>query len=86
MSALKTMFYSPADFASMDNPASMALTDRMNGIFAALEIPPDIFHCKLMNLPLVSMLKKTIKGSSYLSWPFAFRYLKEQFPTFLCCV
>jgi hypothetical protein len=41
----------------------MALTDRMNGIFAALEIPPDKFTARLMNLPLVSMLKRTIKGS-----------------------
>ena len=43
MIALKTMFYSPSDFASMDSPASMAMTDRMNGIFAALEIPPEKF-------------------------------------------
>jgi len=81
MIALKTMFYSPSDFASMDNPASMALTDRMNGIFCALEIAPEAF-AKAYDLPIGEHVEKNYKGLSYLSWPFAFRYLKEQFPTF----
>jgi hypothetical protein len=81
MIALKTMFYNPADFASMDNPASMALTDRMNGIFAALEIPPDKFTAAY-ELAIGEHVEKNYKGLSYLSWPFAFRHLKEQFPTF----
>jgi hypothetical protein len=62
MIALKTMFYNPSDFASMDNPASMAMTDRMNGIFAALEIPPRNLPLP-MNLPLVSTLRRITKGS-----------------------
>jgi hypothetical protein len=81
MIALKTMFYNPADFASMDSPASMALTDRMNGIFAALEISPDKFTAAY-ELPIGEHVEKNYKGLSYLSWPFAFRHLKEQFPTF----
>jgi len=81
MIALKTMFYNPADFASMDNPASMALTDRMNGIFAALEIPPEKFTAAY-ELAIGEHVEKNYKGLSYLSWPFAFRHLKEQFPTF----
>ena len=81
MIALKTMFYSPSDFASMDNPASMAMTDRMNGIFAALEIPPEKFTAAY-ELAIGEHVEKNYKGLSYLSWPFAFRHLKEQFPTF----
>ena len=81
MIALKTMFYSPSDFDSMDNPASMAMTDRMNGIFAALEIPPEKFTTAY-ELAIGEHVEKNYKGLSYLSWPFAFRYLKEQFPTF----
>jgi len=75
------MLYSPSDFASMDNPASMALTDRMNGIFAALEIPPEKFTAAY-ELAIGEHVEKNYKGLSYLSWPFAFRHLKEQFPTF----
>jgi hypothetical protein len=75
MIALKTMFYSPADFASMDSPASMALTDRMNGLFAPLEISPESFS-QAYELPIGEHVEKNYKGLSYLSWPFAFRYLK----------
>jgi hypothetical protein len=75
------MLYSPSDFASMDNPASMAMTDRMNGIFAALEIPPEKFTAAY-ELAIGEHVEKNYKGLSYLSWPFAFRHLKEQFPTF----
>jgi hypothetical protein len=80
MIALKTMFYNPADFASMDSPASMALTDRMNGLFAPLEISPESFS-QAYELPIGEHVEKNYKGLSYLSWPFAFRYLKSQFPT-----
>lgn len=66
---------------SMDNPASMAMTDRMNGIFAALEIPPEKFTAAY-ELAIGEHVEKNYKGLSYLSWPFAFRHLKEQFPTF----
>ena len=81
MIALKTMLYSPSDLASMDSPASMAMTDRMNGIFAALEIPPEKFTAAY-ELAIGEHVEKNYKGLSYLSWPFAFRHLKEQFPTF----
>ena len=81
MIALKTMFDSPSDFPSMDSPASMAMTDRMNGIFAALEIPPEKFTAAY-ELAIGEHVEKNYKGLSYLSWPFAFRHLKEQFPTF----
>jgi len=80
MIALKTMFYNPADFASMDTPASMAMTDRMNGIFAPLEISPESFS-QAYDLPIGEHVEKNYKGLSYLSWPFAFRYLKSQFPS-----
>jgi hypothetical protein len=65
----------------MDNPASMAMTDRMNGIFAALEIPPEKFTAAY-ELAIGEHVEKNYKGLLYLSWPFAFRHLKEQFPTF----
>lgn len=61
MIALKTMFYNPSDFASMDNPASMAMTDRMNGIFAALEIPLKNLPL-LMSLQLASTLRRTTRA------------------------
>jgi hypothetical protein len=79
MIAAKTLFYNPADF-SMDSPASMAMTDRMNGIFSPLEISPEAFT-KAYELPIGEHVEKNYKGLSYLSWPFAFRYLKEQFPS-----
>jgi hypothetical protein len=81
MNASKITLYSPSDFASMDSPASMAMTDRMNGIFAALEIPPEKFTAAY-ELAIGEHVEKNYKGLSYLSWPFAFRHLKEQFPTF----
>lgn len=62
MIALKTMLYSPSDFASMDNPASMAMTDRMNGIFAALEIPPEKFTAAY-ELAIGEHVKRITKGS-----------------------
>ena len=68
------------NFASMDTPASLAMTDRMNGLFAPLEISPAAFTAAY-ELPIGEHVEKNYKGLSYLSWPFAFRYLKEQFPT-----
>jgi hypothetical protein len=53
----------------------------MNGIFAALEIPPEKFTAAY-ELAIGEHVEKNYKGLSYLSWPFAFRHLKEQFPTF----
>jgi len=79
MIASKTLFYNPADFP-LDSPASMAMTDRMNGIFTPLEISPEAFT-KAYELPIGEHVEKNYKGLSYLSWPFAFRYLKEQFPS-----
>jgi len=72
MNASKITLYSPSDFASMDSPASMAMTDRMNGIFAALEIPPEKFTAAY-ELAIGEHVEKNYKGLSYLSWPFAFR-------------
>lgn len=80
MIAMKTMLYNPADFASMDTPSSLAMTDRMNGVFSPLEISPEAFT-KAYELAIGEHVEKNYKGLSYLSWPFAFRYLKEQFPT-----
>jgi hypothetical protein len=68
------------DFSSMDTPASLAMADRMNGLFAPLEISPAAFTTAY-ELPIGEHVEKNYKGLSYLSWPFAFRYLKEQFPT-----
>jgi hypothetical protein len=46
-----------------------------------LEISPEAFT-KAYELPIGEHVEKNYKGLSYLSWPFAFRYLKEQFPGF----
>ena len=64
----------------LNSPASLALSDRMNGLFAPLEITPEQFTTAY-ELPIGEHVEKNYKGLSYLSWPFAFRYLKEQFPT-----
>ena len=69
------------DFSSMDTPASLAMADRMNGVFAPLEISPAAFQ-EAYDLPIGEHVEKNYKGLSYLSWPFAFRYLKSQFPSF----
>ena len=64
----------------LTSPASLALSDRMNGLFSPLEITPEQFKTAY-ELPIGEHVEKNYKGLSYLSWPFAFRYLKEQFPT-----
>ena len=63
----------------MDTPASLAMADRMNGIFTPLEISAEAFIAAY-DLPIGEHVEKNYKGLSYLSWPFAFRYLKTQFP------
>lgn len=72
--------YRPEDF-SMDQASSTMMTERHLGIFSPLEISPDAFT-KAYELPIGEHVEKNYKGLSYLSWPFAFRYLKEQFPGF----
>jgi len=63
----------------MDTPASLALADRMNGLFSPLTITAEQF-LKAYDLPIGEHVEKNYKGLSYLSWPFAFRYLKQEFP------
>jgi hypothetical protein len=57
------------------------MTERNLGIFQPLEIKPDEFT-KAYELAIGEHVEKNYKGLSYLSWPFAFRYLKECFPSF----
>ena len=75
--------YNPADFAPMTLPVTAVnealLTERMLGHFSPLEISPEAFK-KAYELPIGDHVEKNYKGLSYLSWPFAFRYLNEQFP------
>ena len=66
---------------SMDSPASLAMADRMNGLFAPLSISADKF-AEAYDLAIGEHVDKNYKGLSYLSWPFAFRYLKQQFPAY----
>ena len=74
--------YSPDDF-TMTLPVTAAtehlLTERRLGIFSPLEISAKQFAAAY-ELPIGEHVEKNYKGLSYLSWPFAFRYLKEQFP------
>jgi len=72
-----TMIALPA--FQMDTPASLALADRMNGLFSPLTITAEQF-LKAYDLPIGEHVEKNYKGLSYLSWPFAFRYLKQEFP------
>ena len=64
----------------MQSPAAASMSDRMNGLFSPLEISPAAF-ATAYELAIGKHVEKNYKGLSYLSWPFAFRYLKEQFPT-----
>ena len=75
------MLYSPSDFSSMD-PAQQAAMDRYNGIFSPLEISAEAFKAAYDTPDIGPHIEKDYKGLSYLSWPFAYRYLKEHFPTY----
>jgi len=75
------MLYSPSDFSSMD-PAQQAAMDRYNGIFSPLEISAEAFKAAYDTPDIAPHIEKDYKGLSYLSWPFAYRYLKEHFPTY----
>jgi hypothetical protein len=75
-----TMIALPAfQMDSLSSPASLALADRMNGLFSPLTITAEQF-LKAYDLPIGEHVEKNYKGLSYLSWPFAFRYLKQEFP------
>ena len=64
---------------SLASVADTMLTERHLGIFSPLEISAADFT-KAYELPIGDHVEKNYKGLSYLSWPFAFRYLKEHFP------
>ena len=55
------------------------LADRMNGIFTPLEISSEQFRKAYDTSEIGPHIEKDYKGLSYLSWPFAYRYLKEHF-------
>lgn len=72
--------YDPSLLNLMDTSANQqALVDRYNGVFSPLEISAEEFN-KAYELPIGDFVEKNYKGLSYLSWPFAFRYLKAHFP------
>jgi hypothetical protein len=72
--------YSPEDFSAMTDLSQTMLTERSLGLFQPLEISPEAFT-NAYELAIGEHVEKNYKGLSYLSWPFAFRYLKEQFPS-----
>ena len=74
-----TLLYRPEDF-SMNEASTTMMTERQLGIFSPLEVSPEAF-AKAYELPIGEHVEKNYKGLSYLSWPFAFRYLKDQFPS-----
>ena len=73
--------YSPSDFSQMDDFSKQAMMDRYNGVFAPLEITAGEFKKAYDTPDIGPHIEKDYKGLSYLSWPFAYRYLKEHFPT-----
>lgn len=73
--------YSPEDFSSMDPTSQAMMTERSLGMFQPLEISPESFQAAY-DLPIGEHVEKNYKGLSYLSWPFAFRHLKSQYPSF----
>jgi hypothetical protein len=62
--------------------AQQTLTDRFAGLFNPLEITADQFKSAYDTSDIAPHIEKDYKGLSYLSWPFAYRYLKQHFPTF----
>lgn len=68
------------DISNMDSPANQAMMDRFNGIFSPLEISAEAFKAAYDTPDIGPHIEKDYKGLSYLSWPFAYRYLKEHFP------
>jgi len=71
--------YDPSIMSS--DPAQQAMMDRYNGIFTPLEITAEAFKTAYDTPDIGPHIEKDYKGLSYLSWPFAYRYLKEHFPT-----
>ena len=67
--------------AAMDSPTNQAMTDRFNGVFSPLEISAEAFKTAYDTPDIGPHIEKDYKGLSYLSWPFAYRYLKEHFPS-----
>jgi len=65
---------------SMDQTTSALMAERFLGVFQPFVITPEAFK-EAYELPIGEHVEKNYKGLSYLSWPFAFRYLKENFPT-----
>ena len=68
--------------SNLDPTVQALLTDRMNGMFTPLEITAEQFAAAYDTPDIGPHIEKDYKGLSYLSWPFAYRYLKEHFPTF----
>lgn len=60
--------------------ADLLLAERAVGHFAPLEISAEAFKAAY-ELPIGQHVEKDYKGLSYLSWPFAFFYLKQHFPS-----
>jgi hypothetical protein len=81
MIAHKIFSYSPSDFQQMNDPAQQAMMDRYNGVFSPLEITAEAFTAAYDTPDIGPHIEKDYKGLSYLSWPFAFRYLKQHFPS-----
>ena len=81
MIAHKIFSYSPSDFQQMNDPAQQAMMDRYNGVFSPLEISAEAFTAAYDTPDIGPHIEKDYKGLSYLSWPFAFRYLKQHFPS-----
>jgi len=67
--------------SAADLTTQALLVDRMNGMFAPLEITAEQFTKAYDTSEIGPHIEKDYKGLSYLSWPFAYRYLKEHFPS-----
>ena len=74
-----TILYDPSLMSS--DPSQQSMFDRYNGLFTPLEISAEAFKAAYDTPDIGPHIEKDYKGLSYLSWPFAYRYLKEHFPT-----
>ena len=65
---------------SLSALCEVMLAEKQLGIFPPLVVSAEAFAAAY-EAPIGDHVEQNYKGLSYLSWPFAYRYLKEHFPT-----
>lgn len=64
----------------MTDPATLMAMEKKMGVFQPLVISAEAFAAAY-EAPIGDHVEQNYKGLSYLSWPFAYRYMKQHFPS-----